>query len=534
MKSIYKNIKLIALTGLLAFGISCTDDLNITPEDDQTVLSNNLFNNENAYEQVLAGVYANFSLTGTDGAGSSNIQGLDAGTSQYGRVLLYLQSFASDEMVWSYENDPGIRDIQRNTWGASNPLVLGMFERANASVIFANNFLRETTDAKLNERNVSADTKEKIKTYRAEARLVRALAYYHLMDMFGKAPFATEDTPINVKPSQANRTELFDFIEAELKAIDADLLDPANRISGRADKAVAWMILAKMYLNAEVYVQQNKYADCISYCEKIINSGVYSLAQNYLENFMADNDTNEAKNEIIFSFLSDGITTQNYGPTTIMINGEVGSIEKNGLSLGVSEGGWGGAIRIRKQLADLFEGGSFASDTRNTMLTADRSPVITSIADKDQGYVITKYKNITSTGADGSDKTFADIDFPLFRYADVLLMYTEAVVRGGGGDMSLAVDYFNSLRTRAKNPELITSGDLTLNVILNERGREFYAEGHRRQDLIRFNQYTGGNYNWAWKGNGSNGIAIPTTMNVYPIPSSSIAANPNLTQNAGY
>lgn len=535
MKSIYKNIKLLALTGLLAFGISCTNDLNVVPEDDQTVLSSELFNNESAYEQVLAGVYGNFSLTGTDGAGSSNIQGLDAGTSQYGRVLLYLQSFASDEMVWSYENDPGIRDIQRNTWGASNPLVLGMFERANASVIFANNFLRETTDTKLDERNVSTEMRAKIKTYRAEARLVRALAYYHLMDMFGKAPLATEATPINDKPAQADRTELFNFIESELTTIETDLLTPTNKIEGRADQSVAWMILAKIYLNAEIYIGQAKYTECITYCKKIVNSTVYELAPNYLENFMADNNTNAAKKELIFSFVSDGITTQNYGPTTVMINGEVGSIEKNGLSLGVGEGGWGGAIRIRKQLADLFQGGSFVTDTRNTMLTDGRSSIIASIPDKDQGYVITKYKNVTSTGENGSDATFADTDFPLFRYADVLLMYAEAVVRGGnGGDMSTAVTYFNSLRTRANNPETISAADLTLDLILNERGRELYAEGHRRQDLIRFGKYSGGNYNWAWKGNGSSGIAIPTTMDVYPIPSSSIAANPNLTQNAGY
>ena len=162
-----------------SFTISCTDDLNITPEDDQTVLSEDLFANESAYKEVLAGIYANLSLTGVDGAGSSNITGLDAGTSQYGRVLLYLQTLSADQMIWSYENDPGTREIQRNLWTAQNPIIYGMFGRAHVSIAFANNFLRETAPAKLDARNVSAATRAEIVNFRAEARLLRALAYYH-------------------------------------------------------------------------------------------------------------------------------------------------------------------------------------------------------------------------------------------------------------------------------------------------------------------------------------------------------------------
>ena len=134
----------------------------------------------------------------------------------------------------------------------------------------------------------------------------------------------------------------------------------------------------------------------------------------------------------------------------------------------------------------------------------------------------------------GTDKTFVDTDFPLFRLADVYLMYAEAHLRGGGGSLSTAVDYVNALRSRANNSNTLTSGDLTLDFILDERSRELHWEAHRRQDLIRYNKFTGGNYNWAWKGNGSNGIAIPDHFNVYPIPNGSRAANPNLTQNPGY
>lgn len=535
MKKYINNIKKTAFIALVFSLVlsSCTEDLNIVPNDDQTTLSTELFENEDAYKQVLAGVYANFSLTGTDGAGSSNLQGIDAGTSQYGRVLLYMQTFAADQLVWSYENDPGIREIQRNIWTAQNPLILGLFERIIGSVSFANNFLRETTDAKLDARNVTQETRTEIIRFRAEARLIRALAYYHLMDLFGKAPMVTEDSPINSRAPQAERAELFSFIETELKAIESDLADPRQNEFGRADKAVAWMILAKIYLNAEVYLGENKYADCITYANNIINAG-YSLADKYQHNFMADNDTNSAKNEIIFSFASEGVNTQNYGPTTVMCNGEVGSIEKNGTSIGVGAGGWGGAIRLRKEFADLFNGGVFNTDERNTIIKDSRPISITDISDKDQGYIFTKYLNITSTGQAGPDQTFVSTDFPLFRLADVYLMYAEAVVRGGGGSTDQAVSYVNALRTRANNPQTISATDLTLDFLLDERARELHVEAHRRQDLIRFGKFTGGNYNWAWKGNGSNGIAIPAHFKVYPIPTSSLAANPNLTQNTGY
>jgi len=527
-------IKLSVFVSLLTL-LSCTEDLNITPNDDQTTLSSELFENESAYKEVLAGIYANFSLTGTDGATNSNLDGIDAGTSQYGRVLLYLQTLSADQMIWSYENDAGTREIQRSIWTAQNPIILGMFERARATVSFANNFLNETTDDKLNERNVSDATRQDIVAFRAEARLLRAIAYYHLMDLFGTVPFTDEATVINSNPEPATRSELFSFIESELKAIENDLVNPRQNEYGRVDKGVAWTVLAKIYLNAEVYIGEAKYTECITYCNKVINGG-YSLAPNYLDNFLADNDTNSARNEIIFAFISDGFSTQNFGPTTVMINGGVGSIEKNGDKLGVTPEGWGGALRVRKQFADLFNGGVFNTDVRNTLITAGRPIDISDISDRDTGYVLEKYSNRDSMGlVSGVNDTFVDTDFPLFRLADIYLMYAEAVVRNGsGGTLAEAVGYVNALRTRASNPQTLAEADLTLDFLLDERARELHWEAHRRQDLIRFGLFTGGNYNWAWKGNAINGIGIPAHFDLYPIPTSSLAANPNLKQNPGY
>ena len=531
MKRIIKNISILSF--LMVFTFSCTEDLNVVPNDDDTLLGEELFENESSYERVIAGVYANLALTGTEGAGSSNIEGIDAGTSQFGRVLLYMQTLSADQMIWSYENDPGTREIQRNIWNANDPIILGMFGRSHVTIAFANNFLRETTDAKLAERNVSDAIKAEIKEYRAEARLLRALSYYYMMDLFGKANFSTEADAVNTVSQVADRAELFSFIESELLAIDSDLVAAGANQYGRADKGVAYMILAKMYLNAEVYIGENRYADCMSYCQQLLSSG-YSLATEYKHNFQADNNLNSATNEIIFPIVSDGLSTQNYGPTTVMINGSVGSIEANGLEVGVTEGGWGGALRVRKQFAELWQGGNFIDDDRNTIISANRGIGITDISDQSQGYIIQKYSNLTSTGTPGIDQTFVDTDFPLFRLADVHLMYAEAHLRGGGGTITEAVDLVNALRTRANNPNLISNSDLTLPFILDERSRELHWEAHRRQDLIRFGLFTGGNYNWAWKGNGSNGIAIPAHFDLFPIPSLSMSSNPNLTQNPGY
>ncbi len=524
--------KIYFLLGILFFFSACTDDLNVIPQDDDEFLSEDFYASSNAYEQALAGVYGNLSLTGTDGAGSSNIAGIDAGTSQYGRVLWYLQDLAADEALWSYENDPGTKEIQRNIWTAANPIFRGMYGRAMFSVALANDFLRESTDDKLAERGHTSDVAGVIVAYRAEARLLRALSYYHLMDLFGKAAFVTEADPVGTyQAPEYNRAQLFDFIESELLAIEGDLVTANANEYARADKAVAWMILAKLYLNAEVYINTNRYADCITQCNKIIGGG-YSLASNWSLNFMADNDFNEAgMNEIIFPLVSDGVVTQNYGPTTVIINGEVGSIEGNGEDLGVSSGGWGGALRVRKQFVEKFS--DVGSDDRNTLISAGRDIDIVDVADRDSGYIITKYSNRTSTGSAGSDPSFVDTDFPLFRLADVYLMYAEAFLRGGGGSESEALGYVNDLKARA-NASLISSNELTLDFIIDERSRELYWESHRRQDLIRFGLFTGGNYNWAWKGNGANGIAIGNHMAVYPLPSESLAANPNLTQNPGY
>ncbi|WP_282786745.1 RagB/SusD family nutrient uptake outer membrane protein [Flavobacterium croceum] len=530
MKKIYlKSIGVISAILLLS---SCTDDLNVLPTDDDILTGEAFYAQPGAYKKALAGVYGNLSLTGTQDAGSSFLEGIDGGTSQYGRCLWYLQDLTTDEVVWSYENDPGTRELQRNIWTAGNPILLGMYSRTMAEVALANDFLRNTTSDKLSSRGVTdQNLLNDIALYRSEARVLRAMAYYNMMDLFGKAPYVTENDDVNYKGPEYNRQQLFAYVESELTSVLPSLKPARNNEYGRVDQAVARMLLAKIYLNAEVYIGQPKYSECVTQLNAIIGAG-YTLANNYLDNFKSDNNTSP---EMIFGLESDGVVTQNYGPTTVIINGQVGSIENNGSQFGV--GGWGGALRVRRQLVEKFNGIAYDYDSRKTFISGTRPIDIADISNRGQGFILAKYSNISSTGIVGSNSTFVNTDFPLFRLADAYLMYAECALRGASNaNLSSALTYVNALRERANGGNFanITSSDLNLNFILDERARELHWESHRRQDLIRFGKYTGGTYNWAWKGNGANGISIGSHMKVFPIPSPSLSANQNLTQNTGY
>ena len=535
-----KKIKFIYLLAAFATLQSCTSDLDVVAEDAKVLTPEQLFTTPKGYKQALAGVYGNLSLTGTGDAGSSFLQGIDAGTSQFGRCMWYLQDLTTDEVIWTYENDEGVAELQRNTWTSANPILLGMFSRTMAEVAIANDFLRQSTPALLNSRGITApaDVAE-INFYRSEVRVLRAFAYYNMMDLFGKAPFLTENDPLNFKGPQYVRQQLFTFIETELNEVIPNLKAARTNEYGRLDKAMAQMILAKMYLNAQVYIGTPKNAECMAKCADVIAGG-YVLKTKYLDNFKADNHTSS---EMIFTLQSDGIKTQNYGATTIIINGQVGSLEANGAEFGV--GGFGGALRIRKQLVEKFDGSQFATDVRKTYTAGSRTIDIADPTNAAQGYILHKFSNKTSAGIAGLNSTFVDTDFPLFRLADAYLMYAEAQMRKDGATNANTANtasaqsllYINALRQRANNGSTVANvnqSQVNLDFIIDERARELHWEGHRRQDLIRFNKYGGGSYNWAWKGNIANGTSFGTNLNVFPLPSASIAANPNLTQNNGY
>lgn len=527
-----KNI-LVAMLGFTLLFSSCVKDLDTVPIDPDETTSANVFDDPQSYVQVLAKLYAGLAVTGQQGpAGNGDISGIDEGFGQYLRAYWNQQELTTDEAVMSW-NDQTIKDFHYHQWGATDVFNSAMYYRIFYQISACNEFIRETTDEKLNDRGVSGTLKEEIVYYRAEARFLRALSYWHALDFYGSVPFVTEDDKVGFFfPEQISKSGLFNYIESELKAIEGALLDPGVNAQyyGRANKAAAWTLLAKLYLNAEVYIDESKYSDCITYCNKVTDAS-YSLTPDYAHLFLADNDN---LSEVIFSVNFDGTYTRTYGGTNFIIHAAVGG-DMDPTTYGV-EGGWGGT-RTTSAFVSKFPDETGEIDKRAMFDTEGQNLEIVNIGVFTDGYAIAKWKNVRSDGNPGSNPEYVDTDFPMFRLADVYLMYAEAVVRGGsGGDMGTAVGYVNDILQRAygDNSGNINAGDLDLDFIINERARELYWEGHRRTDLIRFGLLTGGDYLWPWKGNVADGAPTNTKYNLFPIPSSDIGANPNLIQNTGY
>jgi hypothetical protein len=538
-----RTLGMLALAaGLSALSSACTKDLNQIP--DYSANAEVVYSDPNQILQVLARLYATFAVSGQQGpSGQPDITGIDEGFSNYIRQYWQLQEITTDESILGW-NDGNLPAVNYLTWNADNEFVRATYDRVYYEIGLCNEFIRQTSDANLASRGITGTSANTIRTYRSEARLLRALSYWHVIDLFGGGPFATEDAAIGTNPQYKSRADIFAYVESELKALDA--LDAANgallaprAVYARADQAVAWTLLTKLYLNAKVYTGTDRSTDAITYAKKVLGAG-YQLcttssatASAYQKLFLADNNLTDARNEIIFPITFDGTRTTSYGGMTFLIHAAVGRAITPA-SAGIN-GGWSG-IRAKQTLTSILTTNTSDTDTRRAILfTKGQNPNVDTITAFSSGYLLPKYKNLTSTGAAGSDASgnFPDTDFPMFRLADVQLMYAEAVLRGGtGGDNATALGYVNAIRDRAGSPALST---LTLDNILDERARELYWEGHRRTDLIRFGKFTTG-YNWPFKGGVRAGRDVEAFRTVFPLPNTDIVANPNLQghQNSGY
>ena len=528
-----KSIKklLIGCAAAIAMA-SCAKKLDIYPTNDLTPATT--YSTAAGYKSVLAKVYAGLATTGNRGpAGASDIQGLDEGSqSPFIRGFFNAQELTTDEAIVSWD-DQTIKDFHNLKFTSSDPFLLGLYSRLVYNVTIANEYLRESSDEKLALHGITGADATEIKKTRAEVRFLRAFNYWAMIDLFGKSTFITEADVIGTAlPKQITRTDLFTYVETELKAIDGELA-PAKTIEyGRVDQAAAWALLARLYLNAAVYTGTARYTDAITYAKKVIGAG-YVLKSGYPKLFMADNDMQ--KDEFIFAINCDGKKTQSYGNTTFLVHAPSGDDHDD---YGVG-GGWYG-YRTTKQFVSLFTDPSGATDQR-AMFPNRNNPEITNVGDYKQGIHVRKFRNIRSDGqptSDAQNRDFADIDFPVFRLAEMYLIYAEAFLRGGtGADAITALDYLNKIRFRAygdTNAGQLTAGSLTLQTVLDERGRELYWEGHRRTDLIRYNLLTTGTYLWQWKGGVASGTAVDAKYNIFPIPATVRTANPNLEQNPGY
>lgn len=732
-----KYIKILIIFFSIVILTGCFKDLDTNPLDPQDLTPEVLFEDAENYRRFLVRLYAGLAVTGQEGpAGQPDISGIDEGFSQYLRGMFYHQELSTDEALIAW-NDATIQNFHAQTWTEADGFIYAFYSRIFYQITICNEYIRETSDDKLDARGVTGTLRDEIRTYRAEARFLRALSYWHALDHFRNVPFVTEEDAIAAFfPRQIEAQELFEYIESELLAIDTELKPPTTNDYARADQAAAWMVLAKLYQNAEVYIGQNRHSDCLGVCEKIINSG-YVLDDEYNHLFLADNHKSR---EIIFPVAFDGINTLTFGGTTFMIFASIGGTSMTNRALqdfGV-QGGWAG-LRTTPEFFNIFppgDGGTVSapnpgqtasyrklyvpgshqgnnpSDLNNSLsevagspntyeghiyfpepnstirfytipsstappfaifgsnnndgtlqqngglitvpgaglhylrvntsaltyelekrdweiagsavpagqatlqwdataknlfvdldlqpgtfifrangndnitlgdsdgngiLTAGEGPIdkitdqarhvvrlmiskpdytyqinnfsfdrrplfftqgqqedINDISQFTHGIAVAKFRNITSAGQRGSNPEFVDTDFPMFRLGDTYLMAAESAFRLG--NLPKAVEYINVVRGRAFKGTggNISETDLTLEYILAERGRELYWECHRRTDLVRFGQFTDGDYLWQWKGGTKNGQTTPSFRNVYPIPSQDRSVNPNLRQNTGY
>ena len=531
-------IKKIIVAGAVVFTISsCAKKLDLAPVNDLT--PDKTYSTAAGYKSVLAKIYGTLSITGNQGpSGQPDIAGgLDEGSQvAFIRMLFNCEELPTDEAVVSW-NDQTIRDFHNMIWTSSDPFLKGIYARPIYNITLINEYLRESTDTKLAERGITGTEASNIKNSRAEARFLRAFNYWVMMDLFGKSTFITEADQVGATlPAEISRADLFNYIETELIAIDAELAPARTNEYGRVDQGAAWALLARIYLNAKVYTGTEKNSDAVTYAKKVIAAG-YSLHTNYAELFMADND--KRKNEFMFAINCDGLHTQAYGNTTFFVHCAAGDDHND---FGVA-GGWYG-YRATKGLADKFTDLSGGTDKRAMFNTSSFGTSAAQIAIPDitlfsNGLHVNKYKNIRSDGAPVSDvdRNFSDVDFPVFRLSEMYLIYAEAVLRGGtGGDAGTALTYINNIRERAYGNTTgnITGSNLTLDFILDERARELYWEGHRRTDLIRYGLLTTGTYLWPWKGGVATGSSVDDKYNIFPIPSTNRTSNPNLSQNTGY
>lgn len=521
---------------------SCIGDLDTLPLNESDFTSEDAYSTPESYLSGLSKIYYNF-------ANTEDLAVEDGGASEVIRAFWTLQEISSDGCKCAWANDSWVNDINNNNWSdADNAATYAVYARTLHGITYVNEFLRQSTDSRLSDRGIGGADVEKIHSYRSEARFLRAYLYWMAMDIFGDVPFVTEDSPFGAySPAQKPRKEVFEYIESELLDLTkAEAKMPAARSNyPRADIGAVWGLLARLYLNAEVYTGTARWADAKKACEEVFALG-YDLCPNYADLFRGDNGQNpEARQELMFTIDYEAFKTQSYGGTSYLAFASIAATDKYTTLLGINNG-WGG-IRVPYEYArDYFnvsdpdyENGTYKCNDKRGQLfyIKGRKETMENIDDFNSGWSLFKYNNIPhdKTGAEYESEAqqcaYSNIDFPCIRLGEIYLIYAEAVLNMGSGNDATAVGYLNDLRQRAG---LGTIDNFNQDYLIAERARELMWEGHRRTDLIRWNKFTSGSFVWRYKGGSYDGQTFPDYKKIFAIPSSELAANTKLVQNPGY
>ena len=531
----FRYIKhIIPAAALVVAGMSsCTGDLDVTPIDpNSTMVPDEV--------ALYTKCYSNMALQGQGGAnGDCDIDGLDGGTAGFVRQLWNSNELTTDEAICAW-GDPGIPDFNYNQYDASHPMLQGFYYRLYVGITYCNHYLEVCA-------GVDA-------TREAEVRFLRALYYYHLMDAFGNVPFATR--LMSESPQQIQRADLYKWIESELLDVKDKLLAPAARKDtdqgyGRADQDAANLLLARLYLNAEVYTGTANWAAAKEYAEKVINGPhkLWTQGMNgfsaYQMLFMGDNGSNGASQEAILPLLQDGVKSTAWCTSLFLMASTWKADMDTESNYGTSEL-WAGN-RARIQLVQKFfpnndapqasikDMAAAAGDDRALFFGIERELKVSTPGEFTSGYSVGKFRNTYAGSGSPHNSQFPDADFFLMRAAEAYLIAAEADARiNGGTTTATGANYINALRQRAHTSTLST---YSLGQILDERSRELYFEGFRRTDLIRYGYFGGNNsgqYLWEWKAGAENGASFPEFRNLFALPNEDVNANPNLKQNPGY
>ena len=478
----------------------------------------------------------------------------------------------TDETAWAYQADNAIAPITNFSWNSGNDRVNWAYQRLIFNITLYNQFIAEQSGS-LSEDQI------------AEVRFLRALNYYYFLDLYRKAPFKlTFDDSL---PTEKKGKDLYDWLDNELTTIEPLMAEVGaynNKENfGRADRGAAYALHARLALNSEVYTEGKvkDYQKAIEYCDKILNNvgegaGKYDLCRvekngysGYQQLFMGDNDCNpDAMKEIIFPIRQDGLKARAYAGTTYLVS----AATIGGMPYASTGDPWKCFFARENMVEKFFPNKNdipkatvddvlknpskeqvIAKDSEKKIGTADviakakddRALLYMGVGGCEEGKVRTinpgeaitgplngasfvKWSNLHADGSTQHDQNYSDTDFPVFRLAEIYLTRAEAKYRLGQDDL----DDILKVQDRANRASKATS--VNEQTLIDEWCREFYMEGRRRSDLVRFGLFTGSKYLWSFKGGAEKGAGVPSYYNIYPIPDNEIKNNPNMTQNSKY